>query len=160
MVCALVLVSFAAAASAKSANRPFKGTVNGQVVFTPDPRSPSPTGLWTDSSAVGNVSHLGLTTMTSRHPTPTGDIISDGNMKLVAASGAEVWIKYTGYAPFPAVGVPSTILVAVDFSIVGGTGRFAKASGGGDMTAYVEFPGDLTLGPWPAYWTWHATIRY
>src|SRR5665647_1972321 len=100
MVCALALTVFAAAASAKSVTRPFKGFVSGEVVFTPDPASPSLTGLWTDSSAAGNVSHLGLTAMTSRHPTPTGDTITGGNMKLVSASGAEVRIAYDGYAPF------------------------------------------------------------
>jgi hypothetical protein len=161
VACALVLLVFTAAASAKRVDRPFKGCVSGQVVFTPDPASPSPTGLWTDSSAVGCVSHLGRTVMSSRHPTPTGDTITGGNMKLVAANGDEVWIAYSGSAPFPVMGVPSTIVVAVDFTIVGGSGRFAHASGGGKMTGYVEFPGELTLGPWPAHWTWHhATIRY
>ena len=130
-VCALALAVFTAAASAKRVERPFKGCVSGQAVFTPDPASPSPTGLWTDSSAVGHVSHLGLTVMTSRHPTPTGNTITGGDMKLVAANGDEVWIAYSGSAPFPVIGVPSTIVVAVDFTIVGGTGRFAHASGGG-----------------------------
>jgi hypothetical protein len=160
VLCALALAVFATAASAKSVTRPFKGLVSGEVVFTPDSQSPSPTGLWTDSSAVGTVSHLGMTMMTGRHPKPTGTDIAGGEMKLVAASGAEVWITYGGYAPYPEIGVPSTIVVDVDFTIVGGTGRFAHATGGGAMTGYVEFPGELTLGPWPAHWTWKATIRY
>jgi hypothetical protein len=159
-VCALALVVFTAAASAKSVTRPFKGFMSGQVVFTPDLASPSPWDMWTDSSAVGTVSHMGLTAMTSRHPTPETTDINGGNMRLVAANGAEVWITYSGYAPFPVIGVPSTIVVETDFTIVGGTGRFAHASGGGESTAYVEFPGVLDLGPWPAYWTWKATIRY
>jgi hypothetical protein len=160
MLCALALAIFTAAASAKSVARPFKGFVSGEVVFTPDPQSPSPTGLWTDSSAAGNVSHLGETVMTSRHPTPTGTDIAGGRMKMVAANGAEVWITYSGYAPYPVIGTPSTIVVDVDFTVVGGTGRFAHATGGGAMTGLVDFPGELTLGPWPASWTWRATIRY
>jgi hypothetical protein len=161
VACALVLLVFSATASAKRVDRHFKGCVSGQVVFTPDPESPSPTGLWTDSSAVGCVSHLGRTVMSSRHPTPTGDTITGGNMKLVAANGDQVWMTYSGYAPFPVIGVPSTIVVQVDFTIVGGSGRFAHASGSGESTAYIEFPGVLDLGPWPAHWIWHdATIRY
>lgn len=160
MVCALVLVGYTATASAKSADRPFKGFVSGEVTFVPDLGSPSPLDLWTDSAAVGNASHLGRTVMTSRHPTPETTDIRDGNMTLVAANGAEVWITYSGYAPFPVLGVPSTIVVDTDFTIVGGTGRFAHASGGGQSTAYIEFPGVLDLGPWPAHWTWKATISY
>jgi hypothetical protein len=140
--------------------RPFKGYLSGEVVFTPDPASPSPTGLWTDSSAVGKVSHLGKTVMASRHPTPTGTDIAGGNMKLTAANGDEVWMTYSGFAPYPVIGVPSTIVVDVEFTIVGGTGRFADASGGGEMTGRVEFPGELTLGPWPASWSWKAKIKY
>ena len=48
----------------------------------------------------------------------------------------------------------------IDFTIVAGSGRFAHASGCEEMTGYVEFPGELTLAPWPAHWTWKATIRY
>ena len=103
---------------------------------------------------------MGRTEMSSRHPTPPGDTITGGSMRLVAANGDEVWIAYTGNAPFPVIGVPGTIVVDVDFTVVGGTGRFARASGGGAMTAYVEFPGELTPGPWPGHWTWKAKIRY
>jgi hypothetical protein len=159
-VCALALVVFTAAASAKAVMRPFNGFVSGQVVFTPDLASPSPWRMWTDSSAVGEASHMGLTVMTSRHPTPETTDINGGNLKLVAANGDEVLIAYSGYAPLPAIGVPSTIIVDVDFTIVGGSVRFAHSSGGGEMTGYVEFPGELTLGPWPAHWTWKGAIRY
>jgi hypothetical protein len=98
--------------------------------------------------------------MTSRHPTPTGTHIAGGNMKLIAANGDEVWMTYSGFAPYPVIGVPGTIIVDVDFTIVGGTGRFADASGTGEMTAHVEFPGELTLGPWPATWSWKAKIKH
>ena len=160
MACALAFLAFSATASAASVNRPFKGDLSGEVVFTPDLASPSPTGLWTDSSAVGKVSHLGKTVMTSRHPTPTGTDITGGHMKLIAANGNEVWMTYSGFAPYPEIGVPGTIVVDTDFTIVGGTGRFGDASGGGKMTAYVEFPGAFSLGPWRASWTWKAKIRY
>lgn len=161
VACALVFLAVSATASAKPKDRPFKGYVSGEVVFTFDPASPSPWDLWTDSSAVGSVSHLGLTEMTGRHPTPETTDISGGNMTLVAANGDEVWMTYSGYAPFPVEGVPSTIVVDLDFTIVPGTGRFAHASGGGEMTGYVEFPGFFGPGPWPAYWVWgDATIRY
>jgi len=163
MVAGLVLLTFSATATAKPKAMPFRGYVVGQVWFTPGtPEDPSPsvTGLWTDSSACGDVSHLGATVMTGRHPTPAGTDITGGKMAMVASNGDEVWIAYTGDAPYPIPGVPSTILVDVDFTITGGTGRFASASGGGEMTAYAEFPGVLDPGPWPAHWVWKATIKY
>ncbi len=164
MVCALVLVAFTATATAKAADRPFSGLVIGKVSFTPDGGlgpSPSPTGLWTVSSAAGISRPLGGTVMMSHHPTPPGDNISDGLMTLVAANGDKVSIQYTGYAPFPIPGVTKVIVVDVDFTIVGGTGHFAHASGGGDMTAYIKFPGNFTdPNPWPAVWYWQGTIRY
>jgi hypothetical protein len=159
-LCGLVLLAFAATASAKEKALPFQGYLIGQVWFTPDAASPSPLDLWSDSSGAGDVSHLGATVMSGRHPTPTGDVISDGNMRLVAASGDEVWMTYSGSAPFPVLGVPSTIVAHTTFVITGGTGRFASASGGGEMIGYVEFPGQLGPGPWPVVWTWRATISY
>ena len=156
MVCALMLVGYTATASAHSKARCFKGCVRGDVRFVPD--TPSPTGLWTDSFAVGRASCLGRIVMTSRHPTPASDQIAGGKMALVTADGDRIWIEYTGNAPYPVVGVPSTIVVDLDFTIVGGTGRYTHASGGGDMTAHVAFPGELNLGPWSADWTWHGSI--
>jgi hypothetical protein len=160
LVSALVLLAFTATASAAPVERPFKGYLTGQVWFTPDPASPSPTGLWSDSSGCGDVSHLGATLMTGRHPTPTGDQITDGHETLVAANGDKLSITYSGYAPFPVIGVPSTIVAVTQFDITGGTGRFAHASGGGEMTGYVQFPGQLTLGPWPVTWVWSGVIKF
>jgi hypothetical protein len=99
--------------------------------------------------------------MSTRHPTPVTDYINDGNMTMTAANGDEVFITYVGYSPFPVIGAPYTLVVDLDFTIIGGTGRFANASGGGDMTGYVEFPGMIPdPGPWPAHFVWNAAIRY
>ena len=161
VVCGLVLLAFSASASAASKARPFHGYVVGAVSFTYDPASPSEVDFWTDSYAVGDVSHLGATVMTARHPTPVTDYINDGTMTMVAANGDEVTITYDGFLPFPVVGEPYTLVVDLDFTIVGGSGRFANASGGGDMTGYVEFPGVIPdPGPWPAYFVWSAKISY
>jgi len=79
-------------------------------------------------------------------------------MKLVAANGDEVRITYSGgYTP---PGPDGVIVVEVDFTITGGTGRFAAASGGGDMTAYVKFLG-FDVFVWPATFVWSGgTIKY
>jgi hypothetical protein len=147
LVAALLLsLVLALPASADSGARPFDGTVAGQVVYTPVSEAVCPTGggnfgqVATVSSATGTVSHLGRTEMSSFHCTPSGDNFGPGTMTMVAANGDKVFIEYTGSAPFP--GPDTTVIVVhIDFQIVGGTGRFAGATGGGEMTAYVMFAG-------------------
>ena len=160
-VCGLVALAFAPVAGAKRAGGvPFQGYLVGQVWFTYDEGSPSPVHLYSDSSGIGDVSHLGATTMTSRHPTPTGDQIAGGIGTWVAANGDTVTFTYDGTAPFPALGKPSVIVAKTAFVVTGGTGRFDAASGSGTMTGYVHFPGELGPGPWPVEWTWNGTIKY
>jgi hypothetical protein len=162
-VCGLVLMAFSATASAAKKSRPFQGYMVGQVTFTPTQpgeENPSPWGLWTNSNVSGDVSHLGASVLTARHPTPGGTEIAGGKMKIVAANGNELWITYTGYAPLPTPGVTDVFPVDLDITITGGTGRFAAASGGGDMTAWVKFLG-YDVFVWPATFVWSGcTIRY
>lgn len=165
VVLGLVVVAFSATASAAGKARPFKGYAVGQCTFTfGTPEDPNdspwgPYGMWTNTDVAGDVSHLGASVMTGRHPTPGETDIADGKMKLVAANGDEVWMTYTGYAPpvDPATGL---VVVEVDYTISGGTGRFAGASGGGEMTGYVTFLG-FDVFAWPATFVWSGgTIVY
>ena len=166
-LCGLALLAFSATANAGKKARPFQGYMVGQVTFTlGTPEDPNdspwfpPYGMWTNSDVAGHVSHLGASVLTARHPTPGGTDIAGGKMKLVAANGDKVWITYTGYALLPTPGVTDVFPVDLDFTIVGGTGRFAHASGGGDMTAWLKFLG-YDVFAWPATFTWSGcTIRY
>jgi hypothetical protein len=165
LVCALVLFVLATTADAKSAERPFKGSVSGTVWFTPGaelglPPNPNPPFLWTISHAVGNVTHLGRTVMDAHHPTPSSDVISGGTMVLRVANGDKLFVTYAGTAPFPVIGVPSTIRAHTPMTVTGGTGRFVGASGRVDCVGYVQFPGELGPGPWPGVWYFKGTISY
>jgi hypothetical protein len=160
MVCALVFVVFTAAASAKSVDRPFKGTISGTVWF-------QPVGgvLTTFSSAVGNASHMGRVQMTAQHPTPIADPnnYGPGDMILAAANGDEVLITHTGHLELDLTAAPGTWFVGSgSVTIVGGTGRFADASGSVEMILHLQYPGSLdpAFYPWAAWWTWDGTIRY
>jgi len=165
-ISALLVMGLVATASADPGSRPFKGWVRGEVAFTPvDPVTVCPPGgglyggLRTDSSASGTASHLGRTVMTGKHCTPAGDLITGGTMTLVSASADAVYIEYSGSGPFPIPGVTKVIVVDLDFDIVGGSGRFAGAEGGGKMTAYVVFEG-FEDPAWAASWVWSGTIGY
>lgn len=162
----IVFVLFAVgaipAAGARPDSRPFKGSLVGSADFIQGTGT-SPFAchnykggnLRTDSHATGTASHMGRTSMTSQHCTPEGVDISGGEMTLVAANGDEVYVEYLGTAP------PSTevIVVDLDFTILGGTGRFEGAHGGGKMTVYVVFEGFGDF-EWPATWVWDGTIGY
>jgi hypothetical protein len=162
MACALALVVFTAAASAKSVTRPFKGSVSGGVWYQ---SVGDPAVLTTMSSAVGNARHMGRIEMTPHHPTPAdrGPDYGPGDMVLTAANGDEVWITYTGHLDFDPTAAAGTWFEGpISCTITGGTGRFAHSSGSADMILHLRWPGsiDPAFHPWAASWVWHGTIRY
>lgn len=160
---ALLLTGLAAPAAGKADSRPFKGFAHGTVTFVPfTPGCVNNDGfnLSSAGAAVGDVSHLGETTLTSSHCTPDPGVsfIPGGRMTLEAANGDEVYIEYEADAPFPGPGT-DVIVATIEFEIVDGTGRFEGATGGGDMTAYITFEGFADF-EWAASWYWHGRIGY
>jgi hypothetical protein len=164
MIVGLVSIGLVSAAGADSSMRPFKGSLVGEVTFNEVSLTTCPAtdvffgGLSTDSEASGTVSHLGRTTMSSSHCTPAGETIEGGEMTLVAANGDQVSIHYSGYAPFPGEGT-EFIDAELDFEIVGGTGRFEGATGGGELWARIAFEG-FDDPAWAATWHWDGVIGY
>ena len=173
VVVAAAVVGSSISASADRDARPFGGTVAGEVNFLPDldfPGSGCAIPLKTVSDAQGTFTHLGKTTMQAQHCTPAGvDFAEFGEMTLTAANGDELWIEYNLFAPYP--DETTTIISGMgDFEIVGGTGRFAEATGGQpldtDWDTYnysfeIVFPGfedgAPIPGPWSAVWTFGPT---
>lgn len=155
---ALLIMAIAAPASADPGSRPFNGMLAGEVAFNPVPVTVCPNygGLRSESSAIGTSSHLGKTIMTAKHCTPLGDDFGPGAMTLTSASGDEVWITYSGSAPFPGPGV-TVYQGSIEFTIVGGTGRFKDAVGGGTMTIEIVFQG-FEDPSWPTTWTWKGAV--
>ena len=149
----------AAAADTGGTNRPFEGTIAGSATFPLDATCPF-TGRRTWSAASGTASHLGFVTMISNHCTPLANAITGGQMTLVAANGDELHLTYSGTCsapPFPPVG--EALTCSTDNVIVGGTGRFADATGEAEITAHVTNAG-FGAPEWPATWTWHGTLSY
>jgi hypothetical protein len=162
VVLGLVFVVFSATASAATKARPFQGYMIGTATFTPGTATdPSPTGVWARPYGVGDVSHLGASVMTAKHPADL--TFKDGDMTLVAANGDKVFMKYSGGGPAPQY-LGQVYDIGIKFTIVGGTGRFTGATGGGDMTVTLTFKGfDLSTGSvvWPETVVWrNGTIRY
>ena len=64
----------------------------------------------------------------------TADGISiDGSLTLTAANGDRLFVSYHALSPFP--DAAGAIHPAGTFTITGGTGRFATATGGGTLAA-------------------------
>ena len=137
---------------------PFKGKVWGEVTFPADLTCPE--GLRTHSEANGKLfepywTHVAVE---ADHCTPAADQIKGGKMTLTAENGDMVYLTYSGVAPFP--GPDTDVIVAdLEFMVTGGTGQFLGATGKGDMTGYVDFPG-FDVPVWHAMWVWHGTIVY
>lgn len=47
----------------------------------------------------------------------------------------------------------------IEFKVVGGSGRFKDAVGGGTMVIEIVFQG-FEDPVWPATWAWNGTIGY
>ena len=109
------------AVSAVAAQTPFKGTVNaietGQVVF--------PT-RFLDREGTGNATHLGRYTehVVMQINIPT--LSSMGAATFTAANGDTLSASVDGQATRTG---PTTLSIVEDYTITGGTGRFADATG-------------------------------
>jgi hypothetical protein len=155
LVLGLLLLAFSATAGAKVRTRPFQGYMTGQVSYVLDPASP--TGMYTYADAVGDVSHMGESTWTS---VIASAFYFEGDMTLTAANGATLAVHFTGGsdpADLPAVG--EWYDVPMEGTIVGGSGRFAAATGSMDITMSLRFMGFEAM-VWPGTWSWTGTIRY
>ena len=158
----VALTAFAvtsATADTGGTDRPFTGTLVGSASFPEDSNCPA-VGRRTHSEASGVASHLGLATMVSNHCTPPANAITGGHMTLVAANGDELHVTYSGTCsapPFPPVG--EVLTCSTESVIVGGTGRFADATGEAQTTAYVTNAG-FGAPEWPVTWTWDGTLGY
>jgi len=158
---ALAVFASAALSADGGTDRPFTGTLAGSATFPEDSTCPF-TGWRTWSEGSGTASHLGLVSMSSNHcvvPIDGLPIGMQGEMTLVAANGDEVHMTYTGTCgPFPFPPVGETITCNSENVIVGGTGRFANATGEAHVTALVTFAGGVPV--WPITWTWDGTLSY
>jgi hypothetical protein len=80
-------------------------------------------------------------------------------MTFVAENGDRVFATY-GASDVPPVGEdPMLMEINYDFEITGGTGQFEGASGGGQLTAMMAWPG-YEPNYWPAIVLIDGTITY
>jgi hypothetical protein len=136
------------------------GFPGGQSTF--DDRCSVPSDYVIEFRGTGHLSHLGEVTLVFEHCSQidftTGNTTyGDGTFAFVAANGDELWGTYGSGTGAP---VSATEIGWQDtFVLIGGTGRFAGASGGGvdrgkthSVTGYTTFE---TVG----HITYDASLR-
>lgn len=113
----------------------------------------------TISEATGQMSHLGLATMTENHCAGVDSLPVWGTLAFVAANGDQLWgTVVVGSCAYGESG-DTWFSETCDYTINGGTGRFGTASGNLQLTVFVTPTADY-LGPWPARFVWKGTVRY
>jgi hypothetical protein len=124
---AAMLLTTALAVSAAAQNQvPFKGSLQGQEVSTPE-GGPPPTTLSVNGSDTGIASHVGRFSFTYQLTVTLATATATGSARLVAANGDTIYTTIVGaLAPTPDPGVASVTEIN---TITGGTGRFAGAQG-------------------------------
>ena len=118
------------AASAVAAETPFKGTVSADETVVPSPPTASLT-----RDGTGTATYLGRYTehivMTINLPT----LSSTGTATFTAANGDTLTATVIGQATRTG---PTTLSIVEVYTITGGTGRFADASGNFTLNSNVD----------------------
>jgi len=127
--------------SAATQQVPFKGTFSGTGTASPGERCPA---LTVEIQGTGNFTHLGqFITEQSHCAAPTSLAFTDGVFTFTAANRDQIRGTYLGeFAPLD----PPLFTIDGHFTITGGTGRFAGATGGGDASGVQNLAtGDATV---------------
>ena len=139
----MTLVAFLLLGSltAMAVNRPFSLNGKGSATFILDGAGNL---IGADVTSTSNATHLGLcTTVGKVNYTPANDpehpgrLLSSGSGTITAANGDLLYIEFNGVLDPPPPG-SGTGIDTPTFRFVGGTGRFAGASGTAEAVVVVN----------------------
>ena len=119
---ALCLTAALAGPGAAGKEVPFRGSI--QAVESYDSQFPA---LFVDSSGSGNATHLGRFTVTSEFEVDLLTLAGSGSAQFIAANGNSLFTELTGQAYLTED--PEVFFIVETYTITGGTGRFAGATG-------------------------------
>jgi hypothetical protein len=138
-VCAMVVAALSTADVRAEKMVPFKGTWSGRTISaTPSENSPIVSIV---AAGGGQFTHLGRSTMVSPHTTNVVNGETIGDQIFTAANGDTLTAHCAGFGlPAPDF---SSVDGVLDCHVIGGTGRFAGATG----SYTFSFHSDLIPGP-------------
>jgi hypothetical protein len=130
-VVAMMVASAAFAAPAAATGVPFKGTI--KAVETNDAQFPT---LYVDAAGSGNATHLGGYTVSYRVVVNIPTLSGNETLQFVAANGDVLTAE--GFVQATPTGIPDQITIVEEYTIAGGTGRFAGATGSFTMNRLLD----------------------
>ena len=139
LIIALAGTTLAAPAKAEKKELPFKGTLQSVETYVVAPPIMSVT-----ANGSGNATHLGQYAISYEVEVNLETLAGVGSAQLVAANGDMLYANLSGQAT-PA-GEPDVFNVVEEFTITGGTGRFANASGSFTLHREVNITTGVTSG--------------
>jgi hypothetical protein len=163
-VAALLVLASTPAIAAQDGHRPFYASLTGVMTHEPlldGPTAECPYGVRTHVVVSGAATHLGLATETqafcSVMSSPT---VPAGASVFVAANGDTLTATFVADCPAAGPPTPGTILsCTAEYSITGGTGRFAGATGALHGENHVIF-GGIEVAEWPAWESLTGWLQY
>jgi len=141
---ALVLITLLtqtlAVPAAAQKGLPFKGTLAGSETDTFTP----PNSIMVEGSGSGNATHLGLFTIDYEIIVDLSTGAGPVTAHLVSANGDSLFCAGSGQAT--ETGTPGLVMITESYTITGGTGRLAEASGGFTVVRQVNLMTGDTSG--------------
>src|SRR6516165_9620456 len=123
---AMLLTTALAVPAAAQKRVPFKGSLQGHEIDTPQ-GGPPPTTLSVDGSVTGIASHVGQFSYTYQLTVTLANGTSTGSAHLIAANGDSIYTTIVGSAVLDTT--PGVDTITEINTITDGTGRFAGAQG-------------------------------
>lgn len=122
---------------------PFKGSLEGDVTVTPNVPPTVPPSLKVAVTAMGHATHLGQFVLDVPHVVIPAYGTADGFYEFTSANGDTLKAHFTGIAVPIAPGI---LYIEETATIMGGTGRFAGASGSFTSERLYDMLAATTLG--------------
>jgi hypothetical protein len=139
LIVALAGTTLAAPAKAEKKELPFKGTLQSVETYVVNPPTMSVT-----ANGSGNATHLGQYAIHYDVEVNLETLAGEGSAQLVAANGDVLYANLLGQAT--PTGTTDVFNVVEEFTITGGTGRFADASGNFTLNREVNITTGATSG--------------
>ena len=135
-----ILLTQTLAVSAAQDGLPFKGTLAGSETDTFTP----PNSIMVEGSGSGKATHLGLFTIDYEIIVDLSTGAGPVTAHLVSANGDSLFCAGSGQAT--ETGTPGLVMITESYTITGGTGRLAEASGGFTVVRQVNLMTGDTSG--------------